>query len=127
MDDGALSKIEKLIEEKGITPEDIIKARQSVSFEGLRTKLKDEYSCLDILKDCLTIAKPVLSEEFLKYLEPLEAVCKTGLSDSDILLSEISNRLPSLESYSFSERKPLASYLLALKKNAEYQIQGHQV
>lgn len=77
---------EKYLDSLTITPRSLRQARDEVAFDGLQTAVGEGGLTLkDMLLPILDIARAHIPAENAAYLDPLEKVLQSGLSDSDVL------------------------------------------
>lgn len=81
-----LAATEKYLDGLAMTPATLRQARDEVAFEGLKTPVtEDGLSLGDIMRPLVDIARAHIPAENAAYLDPLEKVLETGMSDSDVL------------------------------------------
>lgn len=81
-----LAETEQYLDSLAITPRSLRQARDEVAFDGLQTFIgEDGLTAGEMLRPLLDIARAHIPAENAAYLDPLEKVLQSGMSDSDVL------------------------------------------
>ncbi len=104
---GALDQLEAMVQQNGITADDVLKARHRVAFDGLQTIVNaNGLTAAALFLQAVDIVATTLPAAETAHLDDLRAMLKTGLSDAGYLWHNDAD--PDLMKIPFAERRPLA-------------------